>query len=273
MSIFLVGSFIGTITVSLLSPALTGAFGWRMTFALYASLGLATACAFWRLGAENPRPPRAQRIRLRAAMGIFRSPLVCVCNALQFIRFAAATAFNFWVPSLLLSDRGLPLTRVGLLIAFSAACAAAANPLGGYLSDRLGNPPLVIGGSLAVLACTSVWIVAADSTVVLMLAVGLNSIFMTIYFGPLFAVPIEALGKPTAGFATGVGNLFANLGALAAAYTLGWLKDATGSFAAGFHSIAALCAFGVLLSVLLARLRRRALRARAGAPEWMHGTA
>jgi sugar phosphate permease len=102
--------------------------------------------------------------------------------------------------------------------------------------------------------------------------VGLHSIFMTVYFGPLFAIPIEALGKPTAGLATGVGNLFANLGALVAAYTLGWLKDATGSFASGFHLIAALCALGVVLSWILARQRTKALRARAGTAEWVHGT-
>jgi sugar phosphate permease len=97
----------------------------------------------------------------------------------------------------------------------------------------------------------------------LLAVIALNAIFMTIYFGPLFYVPIEVLGQRTAGLVTGVGNLFANLGALSAAYLLGVVKDFTGSFAWGFFGIASLCSVGVLLSVVLARLRQRALLATA----------
>ena len=148
---------------------------------------------------------------------------------------------------------------MGLIVALSAASAAAANPLGGYVSDRLRNPPLVIGGSLAVLACTSVLLVSVDSLPALLAVIALNAVFMTIYFGPLFYVPVEIFGQRTAGLVTGVGNLFANLGALAAAYALGVVKDTTGSFARGFYGIAVLCVIGVVLSVALARMRQRAL--------------
>ena len=137
--------------------------------------------------------------------------------------------------------------------------AAAANPIGGYVSDRLRNPPLVIGGALATLACTSALLVTVESIPLLLTVIAVNSIFMTIYFGPLFFVPVEVLGHRTAGLATGIGNLFANLGALTSAYMLGVVKDATGSFAAGFLGIAGLCVAGVLLTVVLAHMRKAAL--------------
>ena len=259
MSLFLVGSFIGTIGLSLTAPLLSGYFGWRPAFAFYALLGVVTAVAFWFFAAERPRKEHLKRVDLQDALYIFRHRIVWVCNGLQFIRFSAGTAFNFWLPSLLLADRGFALESVGLVVALSAACAAAANPLGGYISDRIRNPPLVIGGSLAIVACTSALLVSVQSTLVLLIVVGLHSIFMTIYFGPLFSVPVEALGQRTAGLTTGVGNFFANLGALVSAYALGVVKDATGSFASGFYGIAVLCAAGVLLSIVLARLRKSAL--------------
>ena len=259
MGVFLIGSFIGTIGVSLTGPALSAVLGWRLTFGLYAALGIVIAIAFWRLAAEKPRAERGSRVRLRDAGKLLGSGVLWVCNALQFVRFSVATAFNFWLPSLLLADRGLSLGTVGLIVALSAASAAAANPLGGYISDRLRNPPLVIGGSLAVLACTSVLLVSVESLPVLLAVIALNAVFMTIYFGPLFYVPVEIFGQRTAGLVTGVGNLFANLGALAAAYALGVVKDTTGSFAHGFYGIAALCVIGVVLSVALARMRQRAL--------------
>lgn len=259
MGIFLVGSFIGTMGVSLTGPALSEVLGWRMTFGSYALLGVATAVAFWKFAREKPRAERGARVRLRDAGKIIRSRVLWVCNALQFVRFSVATAFNFWLPSLLLADRGLSLSLAGLIVALSAACAAAANPLGGYLSDRLRNPPLVIGASLAVLACSSVLLVTVESLPVLLAVIAVNSVFMTIYFGPLFYVPVEVFGQRTAGLVTGVSNLFANLGALTAAYTLGVIKDATGSFTQGFLGIAGLCVVGVVLSIALARMRTRAL--------------
>jgi DHA1 family inner membrane transport protein len=213
------------------------------------------AAIFWSFAAEAPRDAKTRRAGAGDVKRVLASRTMWLCNGLQFVRFSAATAFNFWLPTFLVADRGYTLVHAGLVVGLSAACAAAANPFGGYVSDRLRNPPLVIGGSLAVVACTSALLVTVESTPALLAVIGLNSIFMTVYFGPLFFVPVEALGQRTAGLTTGVGNLFANLGALVSAYALGFLKDATGDFAAGFYALSALCAVGVVLSVVLARLR------------------
>lgn len=265
MSLFLLGSFVGTIVLSLTGPHASAYFGWRAAFAFYALLGVAAAAVFWFFAAERREPHPVRRVDVKDVLRLFGNRLVWLCNALQFIRFSVVAAFNFWLPSLLIADRGFSLESAGLAVALSAACAAAANPLGGYVSDRLRNPPLVIGSSLAVVACTSVLLVTVQSTPLLLVVVALQSVFMTIYFGPLFFVPVEALGQRTAGLATGIGNLFANLGALVSAYALGAVKDATGSFASGFYAMAVLCGAGVILSFVLARMRRSGLALAASA--------
>jgi DHA1 family inner membrane transport protein len=175
------------------------------------------------------------------------------------------TALTFWLPSFLVADRGFSLETAGLVAAMGAALTAASNAIGGYVSDRLRNPPLVIGASLAVLAFISTVIVFVESLPLLLIVVAIGSIFLQFYFGPLFFVPIEVLGPRTAGMATGLTNLFANTGGLLTAYALGVVKDASGSFTAGFIGIGAMCLIGVALSVALARVRRRALLERAGA--------
>jgi nitrate/nitrite transporter NarK len=181
-----------------------------------------------------------------------------VCAGIQFIRFAVTTSFNFWLPSLLVSDRGLSLEAAGLITAMGALLTAAANPLGGYVSDRLKNPPLVIGASLAVLACTSGLVVVVESIPLLVLVIALNSIFLQFYFGPLFSVPLEVLGSRVAGMSAGFSNMFANLGALTFAYALGIVKDVSGAFRLGFVATGAVCLVGIALTALLARMRRRA---------------
>ncbi len=140
-----------------------------------------------------------------------------------------------------------------------AVLTASANPLGGYVSDRLRNPPLVIGASLAVLGCTSALLVVVDSIALLVLVVAVNSIFLQFYFGPLFYVPVEVLGPRVAGISAGFCNMFANLGALVFAYALGVVKDSAGAFTWGFVATGAVCVVGVALAAVLARMRTRAL--------------
>ena len=53
--------------------------------------------------------------------------------------------------------------------------------------------------------------------------------------------------------------MFANLGALVFAYALGVVKDTAGAFTWGFIATSAVCVIGVVLSAVLARMRRKAL--------------
>ena len=166
------------------------------------------------------------------------------------------------MPSFLVADRGLTLTTAGLVTAMGAALSAPSNALGGYVSDRLNNPPLVIGGALAILATTAFLLVQVQSLPLLLVVIAVNSIFAQFYFGPLFLVPVEVLGQRTAGIVTGFCNLFANIGSVAFAYALGVIKDRTGSFAWGFGVICISCLIGIGLSFVLAGMRRRGLEAK-----------
>jgi sugar phosphate permease len=92
--------------------------------------------------------------------------------------FSVGTAFIVWLPSLLHADRGFSMHAAGIIVALAAAFSAPANWLGGYVSDRLRNPPLVIGASLAVLACTCTLIVTVSPLPVLLVVVAINAIFV-----------------------------------------------------------------------------------------------
>jgi MFS transporter, ACS family, D-galactonate transporter len=261
MSLYMVGGFSGTILLSLGGPLLAQHLGWRYTLIFMSALGIAAALLYRRLAKEKPRKASAQHVAIVEAFLLLKHKVLWVCCAIQFIRFAVVTGFSFWLPSLLVADRGFSLAQAGLVAAMSAAFTAPSNAMGAYVSDRLRNPPLVIGGSLAVLACMSTILVMVDSVPVLLFVVALSSIFLQFYFGPLFLVPVEVLGARTAGTATGISNLFANIGGLLTAYALGVVKDKAGTFTWGFVGISVLCVTGVMLSVVLARVRRGLLAA------------
>jgi len=259
ISLYMVGSFCGTVVLSLIGPLLANHLGWRPTFMGFALIGIAIALVFRSFASEKASTKTGPKVGILEALQLFRHRILWVCSAIQFVRFSVVTSFNLWLPSLLVADRGFSLPAAGLVVAMSAAFTAPSNALGGYVSDRLKNPPLVIGGSLAVLACTSTLLVTVESVPALLLAIAVASVFLQFYFGPLFLVPMEVLGQRTAGTTTGFTNLFANIGGLLTAYTLGIVRDQAGSFKWGFVGISVLCLIGVALSMLLARMRNRAL--------------
>lgn len=261
MSLYMVGGFAGTIVLSLFGPWLAHELGWRWTFMMLAALGIAASLVYRAWAREKPRGAGVKQPGLAEMLGLLRHRILWVCSAIQFIRFSVVTAVNFWLPSLLVADRGFSLQAAGFVTAMSAAFTAPSNTVGGYVSDRLKNPPLVIGASLIVLACSATLLVTVESVTVMLLAVAVSSVFLQFYFGPLFLVPMEVLGQRTAGMTTGISNLFANIGGFLTAYALGVVKDQAGSFKWGFVGVSVLCLAGVGLTVILARMRRAALRA------------
>jgi MFS transporter, ACS family, D-galactonate transporter len=234
-------------------------FGWRDPFMAFALLGVCAALVYHFLGKEKVSPTPRQAVGMLDAFKLFRYPIMWVCAAIQFIRFAVVTSFSFWLPSFLVTDRGFTLEQAGLVVAVSAACTAPSNVVGGYVSDRLKNPPLVIGGALLVLGITSALLVTVHSVVALLVVVAVNALFLQFYFGPLFHVPVEVLGQRVAGMSTGFSNMFANFGGLTFAYALGAVKDHSGSFTLGFLTTSGMCVAGIVLTFILAGMRRRAL--------------
>ena len=264
MSLFLIGGAAGSILLSLAGPFLAERLGWRTTLIVLAALGVGTAGLFGAFAKDKPRPRNRKPAGVSDFLAVARFPILWVCSWLQFVRFAVVMGFNFWLPSYLVADRGFSLPAAGLVMAMSAALSAPSNTLGAYISDRLRNPPLVIGGALAVLACAAALLPAVESIPALLAVIAVYSIFLGFYFGPLFLVPVEVLGTRVAGTTIGFANLFANIGGFLCIYGLGAVRDSAGSFAWGFAGISAACLAGVALAFILGRMRTRALGARSG---------
>ena len=148
MSLYMLGGFAGTIVLSLGGPLLTAAYGWRAAFMMMAAIGIAAAFIYRHYAREKPRTGTAQHLTLTDVAQLFSHSIMWVCSGLQFVRFAVVTAYMVWLPSLLVVDRGLSVQQAGFIVAMAAAFTAPSNTLGGYVSDRLRNPPLIIGGAL-----------------------------------------------------------------------------------------------------------------------------
>ena len=168
---------------------------------------------------------------------------------------------TYWLPSLLINEKGLSLELAGIIMAVQSVLMAPSNILGGYISDRLKNPTMVIGVSLGALGITTVLLINATNTGLVIALICLNALFLQMYFGPLFSVPVEVLGVRKAGVSAGFSNFFANLGGFSFTYLLGALKDATGAFKSGFLVIGGICLAGLVLTLVLGQNRKQAIAA------------
>ncbi len=259
MGLYLIGGFLGNVIIDIAGPALVAKFDWRFPFLVFPPLGIIISLLLWHFGKEPHQREAQQEISVREVLRLFRHQLMWVCGGIQYVRLAVMMGITFWLPTLLVEEKGLSLQFAGIIIAMQAALIAPSNLLGGYISDRLKNPIFVIAGALSVLMLTSVLMVLVDNIILLVMIIIVNSIFIQAYFGPLFSIPVEVLGERTTATSTGFSNLFANIGSFSFTYLLGILKDISGSFLSGFIAIAISCVFGLGLTAVLAKLRRKAL--------------
>ena len=255
MALTLVGIFAGQLIISLSGPVLVKHFDWRFPFIFISSIGILSSFIYLFFSKPSPNSMAMRKIRLKEVFGLFRHRFMLMCVAIQYVRLAVFQGVGFWLPSLLIDEKGLSLQITGYLIALRSILSVPSNLLGGYISDRIKSPSLIIGASLFILSITSILIVVANYKPLLIAAIAINALFIQFYFGPIFSAPVEVFGPQMTGTLTGFGNFFANLGAFSFVYLLGYLKDTKGNFKSGFYTIGALCILGIIFSVLMERMR------------------
>jgi MFS family permease len=256
MGLFVAGGSSSNILLNALGPLLVGPLGWRTLFVGFSLGSIVVAFLYWRLGVQGVTAPAA-RFTLRDILALFRQRAMLLVAGIQYVRLAVAGGLQFWMPSVLVA-RGYSLHDAGLIVALGLTITAPANFFGGYISDRLGRPLLVIGISQAMLALSTCLLVQVTQPTLLIPVIVVNGLFVQLYFGPIFNVPLQILGQGAAGVTSGYGNLFANLGGVTFAYLLGAFKDTTGSFSSGLYLLAALCVGGLTCTLTLARMLRAA---------------
>jgi sugar phosphate permease len=252
MGLFVAGGFSSNVVVNLVGPLLVGPLGWQGVIVLSSALGLVVLAAFWLLGDEPPARHSASGGK-GSSHWVWRTPAWWLIGVVQFARLSLVAGFGFWLPSFLIVDRGLPLEVAGLIVALSAAITAPSNILGGVVSDRLDRPLGVIGLALGSMTLLFLLLNVAEPVWLLLAIVGLISVVIQLYFGPLFAVAVRFFGRSVSGLSSGFGNFCANLGGFSSALVLGVLKDLTGSFAAGFLFLAVVALLGFVALLVLAR--------------------
>jgi nitrate/nitrite transporter NarK len=166
---------------------------------------------------------------------------------MQFIRLGSYYTFIAWMPLVLREDCGFSIVATSAAMSLLNLAGIIANPVGGLVSDRLGEPRVLSGGFL-VLAVLIFSLALQPGGVVLYALIFLLGWFLNFSRSPSFTIIPRLFGTSSAGSISGINNTFASFGAFTLPLLLGYIRDYTQSYQVGWFTLAAL---SVASSILL----------------------
>jgi predicted MFS family arabinose efflux permease len=243
-----------------LGGALVGELGWRTAILGYAAMALFGAAVFFLFyratAVPEPAPVAASAAGGAAARSAFRSPLVWLLALIVGLGGFGQFTVTYFVPSVAASVYGLDAAAAGLIISTGYIAAIVLNLVIGMLADRF-DKLVVLGAIVAVLAGASASL-AVEHELLFRIATAVVIGFGFSAANQLYGLAGTLMPRHETGNAMGIVSLGAGLFGYFGPQMLGILRDATGSFAAGFYMVAVADLLTLGLIVLLYRWRRRA---------------
>ncbi len=247
---------IGTAVAAFSMPALVNTLGGRQgAFWFYLIPVALMAGIFWLFARDAPGLVKPKS--LNDSVAVLRTErMAWILSLFYFLTFGGFVAFANYLPKLLVDWYHLDKGDAGLRAAGFTVVATLARPVGGWLADKIGGHQVLTAvfsvGPIGALALA--WLAGSPNMVfstILFLATALG---LGLGNGAVFKLVAQYFPKNT-GLVTGIAGCAGGLGGFFPPLLLGFVKDATGSYALGFVLLA-LFAFLCLAVVLL--LRRQA---------------
>jgi sugar phosphate permease len=234
-------------------------WGWRWVFYVTAVPGLVTVVLVVRYLRDSPRHAdmTARTSLAPAARRSWRVPHI-------WLTFAAFFFFGFvlyglmgWLPTYLLTYRGLGLASAGVLSTTPYVAGTIGLLVGAWVCERWFNHlrrRFIAVGYLATAAC----IVATTLAPTITLAgvfLTLAGFFLYSGLGPFWSVPMDIVAPHEVGMWLGFINMGTQIAGFVGPVLIGWLLQTSGSFT---PVLVAMVASMVLAAVCLSLVRVRA---------------
>ncbi|MEP9378554.1 MFS transporter [Aquabacter sp. CN5-332] len=191
-------------------------------------------------------------------------PRVIVLGLVYFGLVVGLYGIGLWLPQIM-QAMGYATQQIGLILIVPYGLSAIAMLVWGHHSDRTGERILHVAAALGLGALGLIASVHAPSHIVAIAAVTVASVGIYAALGPFWTVPPLFLRGTAAAAGIALINSIGNLGGFVGPYLVGWIKQTTGRFEAGFEALACVLVVAVMLAFVLGRmLAKQRPAARAG---------
>jgi ACS family glucarate transporter-like MFS transporter len=249
IGVFGAGTSIGGILAASVSPIIALSHGWRWSVYAFSVLGFVDVPLIWFLIRESGKEG-AYRFDTKKMDVPIRKWSFWVLGFDQFVRLGMVYALLTWLPTFLVENHDLPLVEASRSISLMSMVGLVSNPLGGFMSDRVGERLVMSVSFAAIVPCLFVLVVSRNISLVWIsiLVLGWLTNFIR---GPAFAILPKLFGVEQAGRVTGYQNTFAAFGAVVLPFVISFLSDQRASFEMGWYSMIIFCGLGFVSTLLL----------------------
>lgn len=182
ISAHIAGGNVGTVVIGVVATAAVATLGWRTAVALLGVPAIVIAIAIAVLVRESGED-REQALAAGSARSLYRQ--VVADRNLRWLFLSSVLGggarglgvLNVFVPLYLSQVIGLDLPTIGAMYAVLLAASVPGPLVAGWLSDRYGRKPLIVGVYLAGAASLALFVAAGSSVPVLWVAMVLLSAF------------------------------------------------------------------------------------------------
>ncbi len=241
----------GTVIANLVAPKLAASLGWHNVFGLAMLPLVLVSTAFFSLAKENGAV--SSRTSAQPLLAVLKASDLWWFCLFYSITFGGYVGLSSFLPILFRDEYQLSAIHAGHLTALAAVLGSCVRPLGGYLADKAGGVRMLsvllagVGVLYMLIAISSTLPVTAELVMVCMLCLGMGN-------GAVFQlVPQRFAGE--IGIATGAVGAIGGLGGFVLPMLLGSVKQFTGSYKAGFVSLAIFALASTLLLRILVLVR------------------
>lgn len=216
-------------------PLLSADLGWNNGLKLTGGMGITAAVLCFMLLKDKATERRPLNLR---EIPVDRKEFWTL-SFMQFIRLGSYYTFIAWMPLVLREDYGFSVIATSAAMSTLNLAGMLANPIGGLVSDRLGEQRVLYGGFL-LLGALIFTLALQPVGIFLYVLIFLLGWFINFTRSPSFTIIPRLFGTNSAGSISGINNTFASFGAFTLPLLLGYIRDFTRSYQVGWITLAAL---------------------------------
>ncbi|WP_343721746.1 MFS transporter [Herbaspirillum seropedicae] len=253
-SLLMSSNYIGSMLAPLLIAPLILHYGWRTVFHYIGIAGVVFALVYWFcVRPVRPGVGGAGAINKQAFMALMKMPLMWQIVAVWFGLSIINKGLDTWMPTYLMTVRGLNLKAVGLLLPLPYIMAGLSTAIGGWVMVRFfdGREKLLLIGSSLLTAVFVYCMYSAASVEGVIAWQCLAYFFKSFVLATCIALPTKMLQAQLVGSGVGMVNLGGQLAGFISPLVIGFLVSAFANYDYAFSFLIGAAFFSVLVSLFI----------------------
>ena len=254
VSSFLMSSnYIGSMLAPLLIAPLLIHYGWRHVFTMIGVLGIVFVLIYgFTVRRKESSTAVHQRMNSADLRALLKKPLMWKLAAVWFGLSLINKGLDSWMPIYLMTERGMNLKAVGILLPIPYLMAGVATMIGGWVMMKFfdGKEKYMLMVSAALTAVFLYFMVSAQSISAVIAAQAGVYFFKSFVFAVAIALPTKILAEKMVGTGVGIINFGGQAAGFVAPLAIGILVQHI-SYSAAFVFLMLAAVSSVLISFTL----------------------